>query len=96
MSEKVGPEHYGAELVEAAEAKAERLVREELKRAGWTEKDLGKRSKGDAVKVEIAMRLRRETTMAVGWIAGRLGMGSRDAVNNLLCRKRKEKHNVRD
>jgi hypothetical protein len=68
----------------------------ELKRAGWTEKELGKRPKGDKEKVGIGMRLRRETTMTVAWIAGRLEMGSRDAVNNLLCRKRKEKHNVRD
>jgi len=33
------------------------------------------------------LRLRRETTMTVAWIAGRLEMGSRDAVNNLLNRK---------
>jgi REP element-mobilizing transposase RayT len=87
MSEQAGPEHYGAELVEAAEAKAERVVREELQRAGWKEKELAKRPKGDKVKVGIALRLRRETTVTVAWIAGRLGMGSRGAVSNLLNRK---------
>ena len=96
MTEQRGPEHYGAELVEAAEVKAERLVREELSRAGWSEKELAQRPKGDKVKVKIALRLRQETTMTVAWIAERLQMGSRDALNNLLCRKRKEKHNVRD
>ena len=40
--------------------------------------------------------VRQETTMTVAWIAARLRMGSRDTLNNLLCRKRKEKHNVRD
>jgi hypothetical protein len=62
-------------------------ARAELKRLGWTEKELAKRPKGDAVKVGIALRLRRETTVTVGWIAGRLGLGSRGAVSNLLNRK---------
>ena len=34
-------------------------------------------TKGDPAKVALAARLRAETTMTVGWIAERLGMGSR-------------------
>lgn len=52
-----------------------------------SEKELAKRPKGDAVKVGMAQRLRRETTMTVASIAGRLKMGSRGATSNLLNRK---------
>jgi hypothetical protein len=38
--------------------------------------------------VALAARLRAETTMTVGWIAERLGMGSR-YLNHLLFRHRK-------
>jgi hypothetical protein len=62
-------------------------ARAELKRVGWTEKELGRRPKGDKEKVKIDLRLRQETTVTVGWIAGRLKMGSRGAVSNLLNRK---------
>ncbi len=56
---------------------------------GGERRRLGKfnEPKGDAVKVGMAMRLRRETTMTVAWIAGRLGMGSRGTMSNLLNRK---------
>jgi REP element-mobilizing transposase RayT len=47
------------------------------------------RPKGDAAKVALAARLRTETTMTVGWIAERLGMGSRGYLNQLLYRHRK-------
>jgi oligoendopeptidase F len=51
VSAKAGPQHYGAELAEAAEAMAERIMAEELTKR-----------KGDAEKVAMALRLRRETT----------------------------------
>jgi hypothetical protein len=38
-------------------------------------------AKGDAGKVAVAARLRAETTMTVGWIAERLGMGTRGHLN---------------
>jgi hypothetical protein len=60
------------------------LVREELARLGWQETDLAVRRKGDPGKVRIARRLRRETTMTLGWIAGRLQMGVWTKVSNLL------------
>jgi REP element-mobilizing transposase RayT len=84
VSERVGAQHYGAARQESGEAKAERLVREELAKLGWTEADLAQRRKGDSGKVRIARRLRRETTMTLAWIAARLRMGVWTHVSNLL------------
>jgi hypothetical protein len=36
-----------------------------LKRRRWTESELGRRAKGDAGKLAIAVRLQAETVMAV-------------------------------
>ncbi len=41
------------------------------------------------MKVDLAARLRAETTMTVGWIAERLAMGTRGYLNHLLYRRRK-------
>ena len=46
--------------------------------------------KGDPVKVKLAQRLRRETTMSLKWIARRLQMGSWTYVSNLLHEKQKQ------
>ncbi len=89
MKERLGAEHYGAERQETAEAQAEGIVREELKRRHWRDEDLGRRAKGDAGKVEMAVRLRAETVMTVKWIAERLQMGAPGYVNLLLYRRRK-------
>lgn len=86
MSEKVGMHHYGGERQESGEAKAERLVADELKKRGWSEEMLKQKAKGDSVKIQIARRLRTETTMTLRWIADRLQMGSWTHVSNLLAR----------
>ena len=77
MNSKAGPEHYGEEIRESAEDKANRLVKEELKKSGWREEELVERRKGDAKKLRIALHLRRETTMTLEWIARRLQMGTK-------------------
>ena len=84
-SERVGAQHFGAERQESGEAKAERLVREELAKLGWTEADLASRRKGHPGMVRIARRLRQETTMTLAWIAARLQMGVRTHASNLLA-----------
>ena len=89
MSERLGPEPYGAERAETAEAQAEQIIAAEFKRRRWREGEWKKRPKGDAEKVELAARLRAETTMTVSWIAERLGMGTRGHLNHLLHRRRK-------
>jgi REP element-mobilizing transposase RayT len=66
-----GPEWY-----ESGENKAERMLGEELGRHSWTQVDLDASPKAHPVKVEIARRLRSETTMTWAWIALHLRMGA--------------------
>jgi REP element-mobilizing transposase RayT len=84
VSEQRGPHHYGAELQEGEAVRAERLVKEELARRKWSEEKLGQRPKTDRQKTSIALRLRRETTMTLAWIARRLRMGSLNTLKNTL------------
>lgn len=81
---KAGPQHYGNELAELAQAKAERIVAAELKKRHWQPEDLATKRKGDAAKVAMALRLRRETTMTLAWIAARLRMGTKTHLAHLL------------
>ena len=92
MSERMGPEHFGEERAETQAEKAERVVSEELRGHGWTEATLAQRAKGDAEKVKLAVRLRKETLVTVSWIAERLRMGSVANVNTLLYQWRQGKH----
>ena len=84
MAERRGEWHYGGELQESAEARAEGIIAAELKRRGWEEKELGERRKGDKMKVRLAGRLRAETTVPLKWIAQRLSMGTRGHLQHLL------------
>ncbi len=89
MSERMGAEQYGEERAQTPDAMAEQIIAEELKRRRWKEAELRTRPRGDAEKVALAARLRAETTMTVGWIAERLGMGTRGYLNHLLYRQKK-------
>jgi REP element-mobilizing transposase RayT len=84
MRQGMGPNHGGGERRQSAQAWAEGLIASELKRRRWSAADLPRRRKGDAQKLKIASRLRRETTMTLGWIAGRLHMGAAGSLANLL------------
>jgi hypothetical protein len=66
-------------------------VRQELQRLGWGEDELARRRKGDRRKIELAGRLRAETTMSLAWIAERLRMGSWSHVSNLLRKAKSAK-----
>ena len=68
----------------SAEAKAERIVAEELQRRGWEEAELVSRRKNDADKMEIGARLRRETTLPGKAIAARVHLGGSKAANSKL------------
>jgi len=89
MSDRVGQHHYGSERAETIEHKAERTVREELARSGWTENQLRARPKGDPGKLAIARRLREQTTMSVKWITGRLECGTPTYLNRRLYEERR-------
>jgi REP element-mobilizing transposase RayT len=82
-----GEWHSGAELAEAAEAKAERLIREALRARGITEAHLASWRKGHPFKLALAAKLRDETTVTVSWLAHRLEMGTRGHLAHLLYRK---------
>jgi REP element-mobilizing transposase RayT len=73
----------------AQEAKARRLLREEMDRLGWDQSALLRAGKGDKGKARIAARLRKETAMSLKWIAQNVAMGSWTHVSNLLGAKRK-------
>ena len=73
---QVGQHHFGAMRLEVAQAKAERIIGEELRRLGWQEPDLSSQRKRDPGKVQIAVRLRKETTLTVKDIAARLHLGT--------------------
>ena len=81
---QVGANHYGAGRQEPGEPKAERIVREELKRLGWREDELPGRPKWHSGKVMMARRLRQGTTLSLQWNAQRLPMGTWTYVSNLL------------
>jgi hypothetical protein len=76
ISEKLRKHHGGGKRIESSAAKAQRIVREEMARRGWSEPQLEQRRKAGAEKIKIARRVRAETTMTWGWIAERLAMGT--------------------
>jgi len=84
MSEHFGRHHGGSERLETAEAKAQRIVKEEMARRGWGAAELEQRRKADAEKIKIARRLRAETTMTWAWIAERLAMGTSGYTSDCL------------
>ena len=90
VAAKQGTWHYGEACQESAEAKAERIVVEELAKRRWTEASLAGRRKGDPGKLAVAQRLRKETTVTLEWIAARLQMGARTHLAHLLYWRRRD------
>lgn len=79
--------HYALPRQESAEEKAEQLVAEELRRRGLPEATLEQLRKGHSAKVEIARKLRQETTVTLKWIAQRLKMGQWTHAANCISRE---------
>ena len=90
MEGKLGEHHAGELKRESAAAQAERIIREELRRLRWTERDLEERAKSDPAKLALAARVRRETTLTLRWIAERLHLGSWKSCAAKLHRWRKK------
>ena len=61
-----------------------RSIAPELQRDGWCEQDLQARSKNDLAKLEIAARLRTETTLSIKDFAGRVPLGTSKTANMKL------------
>ena len=92
---KLGEHHSGKMRQESAEAKAERIVRQELQRLKWSEADLTARRKGDPAKVELAARLRRDTTLSLRPIAQLLHTGAWRSLNHKLYLLNKRRKNAK-
>jgi hypothetical protein len=75
---------HGEEIRQSGEEKARRVLEAELQRLGWRTGDLEARRKGDPEKVRLALRLRGETTMTLGWIAQALQTGTKTYLSHLL------------
>lgn len=95
IGEKRGGQHYGEELRESEEQKAERLIAETLKKVKWTATDLKSRRKGDATKARLANRLRAQTTVTWPWIAERLKMGHWRTARNAALNSQMKKNSIR-
>jgi REP-associated tyrosine transposase len=76
MEGKVGENHPGQTRLETAEAKADRIIAEELARLHWTADDVVGRPNSHPAKLMLAARLRQETTLSVKQIAQRLHLGT--------------------
>jgi len=86
---QLGEHHYGKLRRETTEAKAQRIIAAELHRLGWQEKDLESQRRSHPAKLQMAMRLRRETTLTIKEISARLHLGTpRSASVRLHCAMR--------
>ncbi len=83
---KLGEHHAGQLRRESAEAKAERIIAEELAPAGVEGRNLADRRKSDPTKLAMAARLRKETTLSIKAIAGRVHLGTSKGANSNLHR----------
>ena len=93
ISHTAGAEHYGPEIRESAEEKAEAIICDGPRRLLLAEDQLFRMAKGEPRKVAIAKQLKESTEMSSSWIARRLAMGSRSYVDHLLWRARKINNN---
>jgi len=84
MEGRLEEHHSGALRLETTEAKAERMIGEELRRLRWAEQDLTGRTKSDPGKLAIAARLRNETTLSIKATAARVKLGSSKSANAKL------------
>ena len=84
MEGKLGEHHSGEMRRESAEAKALRLLNQELVGLGWTQQELEARRKSDPAKLRIAARLRKETTFSIKAIAELVRLGTSKGANTNL------------
>ncbi len=78
---KAGQHHSGELIHRAAEARAARILAEELNRRGWRQAEVGRRWENDPGELAIVARLRRETTFPIKDIAARVHPGISNGAN---------------
>ena len=84
MDAKLGEHHAGELHRESAEAKADQIIVDELSRQAWGQTDLEHRPKSHPIKLALAERLRKETTLSIKQIAARLHLGTSKSGNARL------------
>lgn len=84
MESKIGDHHSGELRRESAEAKAHRIIAEELRRLGLKENELIGLRKSDPAKLAIAARVRKETTLSLKYIAQQVHLGTSKSANARL------------
>jgi REP element-mobilizing transposase RayT len=84
MHGRIGANHFGPERKESAEESGRRILAQKLSELGLTLVQLEALPANATVKVELARRLRRETTLSLKWIAEQLGVGSWKYLSNLV------------
>jgi hypothetical protein len=80
--------HGGVAVAETMEEKARRLIGGFLEKRGPGLEELRARSKGDALKIQLAGELRKNTAMSMAWIAKELHAGAPNSVWNALAKRR--------
>lgn len=83
----LGPNHFGKERRETAEVGARGIIAGTLRKERLTAAGLKLLSNNHRIKVRLAQRLRRETTMDLKWNAEELAVGSWKYLSNLLSRE---------
>jgi len=84
-TEEKNPETLSLEIrKESGEAKAEKILKEEMKRLNWKERDLKIRGKSDPEKLRMGARLRKETTLTIKEISARLSLGTAQSASTNL------------
>lgn len=91
MEKGLGRNHAGELRLGTAQAKAERILAEDLGRLGWSEEGLASRAKNDPDKLAIRVRLRRGTTLSIKAIALCVHLGSHNTANARLHRAMKHR-----
>ena len=81
MGGRLGPNHAGEIHRETVEARAGRILAEELRRFGWQDAELAARPESDPAKLAIAARLRKESILSIKAIAARAHLGASKSAN---------------
>ena len=84
---RIGPNHFGPERRESAHERARRIVEETLTELQLSPAQLEVLPANAAAKVQLARRLRRETTLSLKEVARQLGVGSWKYLSNLLAQE---------